>query len=319
MFKKFLKLFFIITIFVVTTTAEASTCNFTRDLKMGDKGEDVRCLQQYLNSTDSHVALSGAGSAGKETNLFREKTKEAVSLWQIRNGVNPAEGYFGLKSREKYNSLVESSIPKKDTTTLSVTPTTPTASNYSAIILDLNNQISTLKQELVNARNTTSFTGDQKKAADQIKKTIEMIIKAEDAIENTSKSTRNAEADIKEARNDFFDGIDYFFKNNYPKALSFAEDSYDIAEDVYKDLGVGDKAEAKKAIDEAKIAINEAEDEIEEAKDDDEDTDEAEDLLEEAKDLLRDARSSYSEEYYEDVIDLVDEIMDLIEDALDSL
>jgi peptidoglycan hydrolase-like protein with peptidoglycan-binding domain len=38
---------------VVPTVSAMSvpSCKFTRDLQMGMTGEDVRCLQQYLNAT----------------------------------------------------------------------------------------------------------------------------------------------------------------------------------------------------------------------------------------------------------------------------
>ncbi|HPR84105.1 MAG TPA: hypothetical protein PL034_00910, partial [Candidatus Paceibacterota bacterium] len=42
----------------------ASSCNFTRNLSVGSVGEDVRCLQNYLNTSGFPVALKGAGSLG---------------------------------------------------------------------------------------------------------------------------------------------------------------------------------------------------------------------------------------------------------------
>lgn len=165
MFKKFLKILFILTIAIVGFSAEAANCNFTRDLKENDKGEDVRCLQKYLNESGFEISPSGAGAKGKETNFYGTKTKDAVMIWQLTNGVYPAEGFFGAKSRTKYNSLVSA------TTTTPTTPTVTTPSNnnsstsQASTIADLNSQISTLKQELVNAKNNTGFTGDQKKSS----------------------------------------------------------------------------------------------------------------------------------------------------------
>lgn len=317
MIKKFLKFLFVFGVIFIGTNVEAATCDFARDLKEKDKGEDVKCLQQYLNNAGFKIADNGAGSKGKETTFFGEKTRDAVMLWQINNDVYPAEGYFGAKSRNKYNSLVSK------TTTTNTTVTTPSDSDQTvpqaSIIASLNSQISTLKQELVNAKNGNGYSGDQKKAADKIKRAIEMIDNALDAIDDSSGSTKNEESDIDEAKSDLFDAVNYFFKNNYTKALDLAEDAYSTSEDVYDNLGGGDKSEAKEAIDELKVAINDAKDEIKEAEDDDEDVDEANDLIDEANDLYKEARTAYNDEDYEEVMDLVEEAMDLVEEAIDSL
>lgn len=81
-------------------------CTFTRSLKIGVTGNDVKCLQQYLNGAGHQVAASGAGSPGNETTYFGSRTKAAVASWQAANGVSPTAGYFGPISRAKYDMLV---------------------------------------------------------------------------------------------------------------------------------------------------------------------------------------------------------------------
>ncbi len=81
-------------------------CAFARSLSQGVSGDDVKCLQQYLNSSGYQVAASGAGSPGNETIYFGSLTKAAVAKWQAAKGVSPAAGYFGPISRAKYDSLV---------------------------------------------------------------------------------------------------------------------------------------------------------------------------------------------------------------------
>ncbi|OGF51489.1 hypothetical protein A3I27_03875 [Candidatus Giovannonibacteria bacterium RIFCSPLOWO2_02_FULL_43_11b] len=88
--------------------SSTGNCGFTRSLKQGLTGADVRCLQQYLNSTAFKVAASGAGSPGGETTYFGPATKSAIAKWQAANGVAPAAGLFGPLSQAKYNSLVAS-------------------------------------------------------------------------------------------------------------------------------------------------------------------------------------------------------------------
>ena len=86
-------------------------CAFTRSLFQGVSGDDVKCLQQYLNSSGNQVAASGAGSPGNETMYFGSLTRAAVSKWQAANGVSPTAGYFGPISQAKYNSLVAAAPP----------------------------------------------------------------------------------------------------------------------------------------------------------------------------------------------------------------
>src|SRR3989344_5470043 len=91
-----------------TTPVPPSTtgnCGFTRSLSLGMTGNDVKCLQQYLNSVGFQVSTSGAGAPGMETTYFGAKTKAAVVKWQAANGVSPTSGLFGPISRAKYNSM----------------------------------------------------------------------------------------------------------------------------------------------------------------------------------------------------------------------
>ena len=86
----------------VTTTS----CVFTRDLRLGSRGEDVRCLQRYLNSVGFTVSSSGLGSVGNESTYFGFGTASALSRWQRFYKITPSTGYFGSKSRAKYVELV---------------------------------------------------------------------------------------------------------------------------------------------------------------------------------------------------------------------
>lgn len=95
-------------------------CQFTRDLFLGVSGEDVRCLQRYLNSAGFALrTTAGAGAPGQETTFFGPITRAAVARWQQANGVSPAAGYFGPLSRARYAALIAVMPPP-------VTPPTPT-------------------------------------------------------------------------------------------------------------------------------------------------------------------------------------------------
>ncbi|MDE2038305.1 MAG: peptidoglycan-binding protein [Patescibacteria group bacterium] len=73
--------------------------SISRDLTLGSQGSDVKSLQEYLNSHGHPVASSGVGSAGRETADFGPLTRKALASFQEANGISPAAGYFGPKTR----------------------------------------------------------------------------------------------------------------------------------------------------------------------------------------------------------------------------
>ena len=87
------------------SSSSSAACSFTRALTVGSTGDDVKCLQQYLNGAGHKVSASGAGSPGNESTYFGALTRAAVAKWQAANGVSPAVGYFGSISRAKYSAL----------------------------------------------------------------------------------------------------------------------------------------------------------------------------------------------------------------------
>jgi peptidoglycan hydrolase-like protein with peptidoglycan-binding domain len=87
---------------MTTLAAPAKTvavCNFTRNLELGVTGDDVLCLQKYLNANGYQIAATGAGSPGRETGEYKALTEAAVIKWQKANKLAPAIGYFGAQSR----------------------------------------------------------------------------------------------------------------------------------------------------------------------------------------------------------------------------
>ncbi len=84
-----------------TPTSPETTQNtptFTRILKLGMTGQDVRQLQIYLNTHGYVINTEGGGSPGNETNYFGLKTETAVKAFQTANGLT-ADGIVGIKTR----------------------------------------------------------------------------------------------------------------------------------------------------------------------------------------------------------------------------
>lgn len=105
-----------------TGGGSSAKCTFTRPLTVGSTGNDVMCLQEYLNSAGFQVSSTGAGSPGNETTYFGSRTQSAVAAWQAANGVAPAVGYFGSISQAKYNMLMAGGPGPTPTTTPGPTP-----------------------------------------------------------------------------------------------------------------------------------------------------------------------------------------------------
>ena len=77
---------------------------FARNLRVGMVGQDVKCLQVFLNLNHAtQIASQGPGSPGQETTRFGSLTLKAVRLWQTQQGWTPAN-QIGPLSRAKLNT-----------------------------------------------------------------------------------------------------------------------------------------------------------------------------------------------------------------------
>lgn len=81
---------------------------FTRDLKLGMQGEDVKQLQIFLNSNGFIVSttLGSSGSKGYESTYFGYLTKQALIKFQQLHNITPTAGYFGAKTKKVIDSML---------------------------------------------------------------------------------------------------------------------------------------------------------------------------------------------------------------------
>jgi hypothetical protein len=96
---------------VIPTDGKGNAYTFTRTLKVGSVGEDVRALQKILNAEGFVVSDTGVGSPGNETTYFGLKTKAALAKYQnyyradilTPNGLTAGTGYFGTATMKFMN------------------------------------------------------------------------------------------------------------------------------------------------------------------------------------------------------------------------
>ncbi len=96
-------------------TAQSSRSLYTRNLKQGMSGDDVKQLQVFLNSKGFIIAKEKAGSPGHETNYFGQLTKAALMKFQEAHkdevldlqGLKSSTGFFGTYTMSLVNKMIE--------------------------------------------------------------------------------------------------------------------------------------------------------------------------------------------------------------------
>jgi hypothetical protein len=98
-----------------TRTDHPSTPLFPRNLRPRDRGEDVKRLQQFLNTHGYPLASTGIGSPGQETDVFGPALQHALARFQEANKTSllapyqlkTGTGFFGTQTRTFVNGLLD--------------------------------------------------------------------------------------------------------------------------------------------------------------------------------------------------------------------
>lgn len=86
---------------------------FVRDLRPGDRGEDVKRLQKFLNEQGYTVASKGNGSRGNETDVYGPALRRALARFQEAYAdkilapldIKKGSGIFGTRTRSLVNEI----------------------------------------------------------------------------------------------------------------------------------------------------------------------------------------------------------------------
>ncbi|MFA6278607.1 MAG: peptidoglycan-binding protein [Candidatus Paceibacterota bacterium] len=89
---------------ITSASTKKTSFSFTRNLSLYQTNNDVKVLQQFLNTHGFSIAAGGVGSPGNETTYFGFKTYTALIKFQKSVGLPPT-GWFGPMTRAKVFAL----------------------------------------------------------------------------------------------------------------------------------------------------------------------------------------------------------------------
>jgi hypothetical protein len=93
-------------LFVVPFITSAASFTEYPDMELGFTGSPVMEVQKFLNTNGYTVneVVGEPGSLGYEGTYFGKLTQKALSLFQTNNNITPAQGYFGKKTKDVFDS-----------------------------------------------------------------------------------------------------------------------------------------------------------------------------------------------------------------------
>ncbi|MEI6553849.1 MAG: peptidoglycan-binding domain-containing protein, partial [bacterium] len=135
MIKNIIRVAVLLTIvFGFTLSASAATFSSFPDLQQGSVSPYVVQLQKFLN-THGYVVnptVGQSGSPGYESTSFGAMTKTALTKFQVKNAVVPANGIFASSTKAKMDKLSQTSVAKYSNAQYAV----QSASGYLSVLIE---------------------------------------------------------------------------------------------------------------------------------------------------------------------------------------
>lgn len=311
--------------FVPFIASAENQCGFSRTLDQGVTGEDVRCLQAFLNESGFTVSADGPGSPGNETSRFGIMTEAAVTRWQEAKGIEGANGVFGPASQAAYlldrAMALEAVLADQDSFALAAPQ--PLATLPVA-------QVAGVSDMSVEARFVAA---------------VEIIEEADDEVAHriiTDQSYKNELRDLNKAKRVFMTAALAYFTGDTAgavvelnEATDYAqrvvddaspardededEDEKDEDEDEDKDDEDFDKKELRDDIEDEWDDYSKVSQDYKDLDDDDDIRDDVKDLLKDASKYLTDAEDAYDDKDYQDIESLLKKADNEIDEALDLM
>jgi peptidoglycan hydrolase-like protein with peptidoglycan-binding domain len=319
--------------------ARAETCAFTRDLSLGVTGEDVRCLQQYLNNNGFAIASTGPGSPGNETGEFKALTEAALKRWQEAKAILPATGTFGPRSRALYRTEQGGggTVLGAATTSASVVTGIPSLQAIMTRLAALERRVEALEGKKSGPTTGTAKPTPVTPVGSKAEQAAKVLRQLEDSVARAKKEIADADDDgervdvaeelLDEVRDMVATAEDLYDDKNYDRVLVLTKRAQSLVAEAVDAIGKrsGDDDDDEDEQEELEERLDDLRDELDEARDDFDDAvadgasgGDAEDLLDEADDLLDDAEEAIDDQDFSDAEDLLDDAEDLIEEARDE-
>ena len=335
-------------------TATTTKCTFTRNLELGVTGDDVLCLQKYLNANGFVIAASGVGSPGHETGEYKTLTEAAVIKWQKANKLTPAIGYFGAQSRLFFKTgsaslattvgtpAVNAPLIQVPAAAQSTDPDAVLAAQVAALkaqleaaasgkpvspvvtpsaVLPVVTPATTAAASVVTSPVTTGNAADAA-VRTSMRSILDLLTKADKAVKKGTKSTSLTAATLTlaTAKDDMLLAVRTYLSGDLAsttEALARVKKSTTKAMTAIS--AASDKTRATKALSNAKDNYESASDEITTADDDGETVTVSKKLLKKAATQLDDAQVAIDDEEFSDALDILDEAETNISDAVDKI
>lgn len=335
-------------VFVAPFTSEASTttstCAFTRDLQLGMTGDDIKCLQKYLNTHGFPIAASGVGSAGHETGEYKALTEVAVIKWQKAKKLLPAIGYFGAQSRLLFKTgkvsvssgttepYLGAPLIKAPATAEVADPATALRAQVESLKAVLEGRTTalptitatstTVAATVVTSVETTSLGATDASVRTLFSSVLSMVAKAESALRKNSSASGSSDArdTIATAKDEILIALRSYVANDYITAATTLEKAKRDASIAYTTAGaVTQKQQASKSLASVRANYTAANVKITKADNDGKTVTSAIRFLKKAAKAIDDVQTAIDDEKYADALDSASVADGYVSDAADAI